>query len=389
MALASGYFASLHFRVKGEYETRFFRSAVNCALGLWQSIPGFAQNLLSQSERPRARPLPPASSNAKSGPAVGARIPTFTAIDTDGKQRTFENLRGPRGLVLLFSRSADWCPYCKTNMADLNTQVEAFRKKGLGVASVTYDSAAILQDFGKRLGIKYPMLSDPQSRVIQAFGILNDNVETTSPQYGIPFPGTYIVNEKGVVTAKYFEEDYRERYSAASILAHEFAADGTEKTTIDTAQLTLKSSASDGSIAPGRRVTLVIEIDPKKKMHLYAPGVKGYIPIDWQMRDSKAISATAAAYPASHMLNLPTIKETVPVYDKHIRITRDIVIGQENEITGIIGPDRVLTVEAAFKYQACDDRECYLPKTIPLKWTFPVAKLDTQRPAAELQRKMQ
>jgi peroxiredoxin len=350
---------------------------------------GFIHSAFGQEGRSRVRPLPPMAKNAKTGPAIGARIPSFTAIDTDGKQRTLENLRGPRGLVLLFSRSADWCPYCKTNLADLNTQIEAFRKKGLAVASLTYDSGAILQDFRKRLGITYPMLSDPQSTVIQAFGILNDNVDKASAQYGIPFPGTYIINEQGIVTAKYFEEDYRERYSAASILSHEFGANGIEKTTVETQHLTLTSSTSDQAVAPGWRLTLIIEIDPKKKMHLYAPEVKGYIPIDWQMTDSKTIAVTPAAYPPSHLLNLPVIKETVPVYDKHTRVTRDILIGQENEIAPLIGPDRMLTVEATFKYQACDDKECYLPKTIPLQWTFHVGKLDTQRPPAELQRKLQ
>ncbi len=42
------------------------------------------------------------------GPAVGARIPAFSAIDHTGKTQTFETLRGTKGLVLEFVRSADW-----------------------------------------------------------------------------------------------------------------------------------------------------------------------------------------------------------------------------------------------------------------------------------------
>ena len=42
------------------------------------------------------------------GPAVGDRLPVFEVVDQDGRPRTFESLRGPRGLVLLFFRSADW-----------------------------------------------------------------------------------------------------------------------------------------------------------------------------------------------------------------------------------------------------------------------------------------
>ena len=59
-------------------------------------------------DRPRLAPVPKADQNATTGPAVGARIPAFEAVDQDGRARTFDTLRGPNGLVLLFVRSADW-----------------------------------------------------------------------------------------------------------------------------------------------------------------------------------------------------------------------------------------------------------------------------------------
>jgi hypothetical protein len=42
------------------------------------------------------------------GPAVGDRLPAFEAVDQSGRTRTFTSLRGPKGLVLVFFRSADW-----------------------------------------------------------------------------------------------------------------------------------------------------------------------------------------------------------------------------------------------------------------------------------------
>ena len=44
----------------------------------------------------------------KTGPAVGSRIPEFSAADQDGRIRSFENLRGEKGAMLVFYRSADW-----------------------------------------------------------------------------------------------------------------------------------------------------------------------------------------------------------------------------------------------------------------------------------------
>lgn len=60
--------------------------------------------LLQASARAATSPTPP----AERGPAVGQPLPAFEARDQDGKPRTFESLRGEKGLVLLFYRSADW-----------------------------------------------------------------------------------------------------------------------------------------------------------------------------------------------------------------------------------------------------------------------------------------
>jgi hypothetical protein len=106
------------------------------------------------------------------------------------------------------------------------------------------------------------------------------------------------------------------------------------------------------------------------------------------MAESKAWIAFPAAYPASKMLNLPAIKETVPVYTNHIRLVRDLAVGLDPEVTPALAADRTLAVEGSFHYQACDDKECYLPKTIPLNWTFTVGQLDTQRVPDSLQRKI-
>jgi len=59
-------------------------------------------------QKPRLHPAPDLDKNPKTGPAVGSKIPQFEAVDQKGKRQTFESLRGPKGLALLFIRSADW-----------------------------------------------------------------------------------------------------------------------------------------------------------------------------------------------------------------------------------------------------------------------------------------
>jgi len=259
---------------------------------------------------------------------------------------------------------------------------------GLGIASVSYDSAPLLKNFAERKDLHYPMLSDPESRMIRAFDILNDNFPKDHQWYGVPFPGMYIIDEHAVVTAKYFEDDHRERFTAASILVHQFGQDGAVKTTVDAPHIQLTYSASDAALSPGGTAALILDIDLKPGMHVYAPGVEGgYIPIDWKMPESKAWIAEPVSYPESKKLHLAAINETVPVYQGHVRIIRDLTIGQQPELAPSLGPDRNLAVEGTFRYQACDEKECYPPRSIPLKWTFRIDKLDSQRAPVEMQRK--
>ena len=42
------------------------------------------------------------------GPGLGEAIPRFEAQDQAGRLRTFDDLKGPNGLMLVFVRSADW-----------------------------------------------------------------------------------------------------------------------------------------------------------------------------------------------------------------------------------------------------------------------------------------
>ena len=76
---------------------------ITAALGL-----GSVTLLLSGQGRERLHPLSPGDRGVKTGPAVGTKIPDFEAVDQHGRRRNFENLKGPKGLLLLFVRSAGW-----------------------------------------------------------------------------------------------------------------------------------------------------------------------------------------------------------------------------------------------------------------------------------------
>jgi hypothetical protein len=123
-------------------------------------------------------------------------------------------------------------------------------------------------------------------------------------------------------------------------------------------------------------------------MHVYAPGVEGYIPIDWRLDDGgPAAKRHVFNYPPSEMLRLAAINETVPVYRGRIRIVREITFGQEAALKPLVSASGDLVVKGSFRYQACDDRKCYVPQDVPLEWRFKYEGLDRQRAPSQFQRK--
>ncbi len=263
---------------------------------------------------------------------------------------------------------------------ELQRTLDKIRAQGLGLAGISYDSVAVLKNFAERRGITFPLLSDPDSAIIKAFGILNEEVPKNMPFSGIPYPGTYIVDPGGRVLSKYFEENFVERYTASDILVRQFgAAAGAAHNTVETNHLRLSTAASTDRVRIGQRLALTIDVELKPGMHVYAPDVEGYIPIEWTIAASKSVTPYAVDFPASKKLHLAVIDETVPVYTGTFRLVRDVTIGKVQP-----GP---LDIQGEFKYQACDDRQCYIPQTIPLKWELQIEPGDRERAPAALQRK--
>jgi thiol:disulfide interchange protein DsbD len=250
------------------------------------------------------------------------------------------------------------------------------------VAAISYDNPAVLRDFAERRSITFPLLSDAGSKVITAFGILNTEVPKGTAFAGIPYPGSYLVDPAGRVVAKYFEDDYTERFTASEILVHHFgAAAGSAHTTSETKHLKIASASSAGKVRPGQRIALALDVELKPNMHVYAPGVEGgYIPIEWTISSNPAVTAHDVILPPSRKLHLAAIDETVPVYAGSFRLVRDVTISKSAK------PGEV-TIEGRFRYQACDDRMCYIPQNVPLKWQLSVERPDTERSPTPLRKK--
>jgi hypothetical protein len=182
--------------------------------------------------------------------------------------------------------------------------------------------------------------------------------------------------------------DFRpsERLIRQAVTAGENA--GAAHTIAEGKHLRVFASASNGRVRSGQRISLVLDVHLGRRLHVYAPGVKSdYIPIDWSMKESPALTVRAARYPSSKMLRLKVIKETVPVYQDTFRLVRDVTVARDPVLRPLLDADGKLTIEGALKYQACDDKLCYPPEIVPVRWSLQVEGHDRERTPAELQRK--
>ncbi|MGE3842931.1 MAG: redoxin domain-containing protein [Vicinamibacterales bacterium] len=366
--------------------------------------------LLGLSDRPaklsaQGAPAPRTKIDvSKLGPQVGQTVPDFSLTDQSGKTWTRQSIMGPKGAMLVFYRSADWCPYCKTQLVDLQGRLDALRAQGLGVAAISYDPVPTLSEFASRRKITFPLLSDAGSATIKAFGILNplpemafgpekDNPEVIaelqkyvaggkpSPSWaGIAFPGTFILDPKGRVVSRFFEDYYVERSTFSNIMLRlgNTAAPVTA-TKVTGTHLTLTTYPSDSAIAAGNRFSLAVQVQPQPGVHVYAPGASGYKVIALSLKPQPFVRVLPMTYPASETYFFKPLNERVPVFQKPVTLVQELVLEGTSAAQAAYRGKESITIEGSLDYQACDDKVCFNPVSVPLSWTLSLKTLVTER----------
>jgi peroxiredoxin len=284
--------------------------------------------------------------------------------------------------------------------------LKELRDKGLGVAAISYDSPEILAGFSRQRGITFPLLSDAGSATIKSYGILNTLVDDAlapnhddpvlqadvrkyvsvlqpnAGQVGMAFPGTFVLDRQGRVTSRFFEEFYRERNTTSSLLVKLGAAAApVEGTKISSAHLDVATYPSDPGVAPGNRFSVMLDLKPGPGIHVYAPGVSGYRPIVLSIAPQPGlVRVLPVRYPPSQIYFFKPLNERVPVYQKPFTLVQELILeGTQDAQAALKGKENV-TLTGMLEYQACDDKQCFNPASVPLSWTLALRSLITERP---------
>jgi len=279
------------------------------------------------------------------------------------------------------------------------------RRKGLGLAAISYDPPEIIAAFSKQRGITFPLLSDAGSATIKRYGILNPvpqwamgpdkddpavkteiekyvSVRTPNPsQVGIAFPGTFILDKEGRVTSRFFEDFYIERNTMSSImmrLGNRVAP--VAGTKVSTAHLEITTYPSDSAVAPGNRFSIALDIQPRNGIHVYAPGAKNYRVIGLNIRAQPFVRTIPVKYPASEIYFFKPLNERVPVFQRPFTLIQEVVLEGTPQAQAALRDRDSVTIAGTLEYQACDDKICYNPASVPLTWTLNLRPIITERP---------
>lgn len=264
---------------------------------------------------------------------------------------------------------------------ELQNAKQKFENQGIKLAAISYDSQAILKDFAQRHQIEYPLLADPDSKIIRSFQVFNAGA--SGKEKGMAYPGYFYIDPAGTIREKYFEEKYTDRLTPNSLIGKLFPELAEEVTgSAERPNLRLTLEQSDRTVSPGNRVTLAAKIELPPHVHVYAPGVEGYKPIQLEVQAPSGIELGRVAYPNSKTLYLEAIQEHVPVFEGQFRISQDatVIFSPASDVArALASSTKTITIKGDLKYQACDNRVCYPPASVPVSWTLKVIPLDIRR----------
>ncbi len=198
---------------------------------------------------------------------------------------------------------------------------------------------------------------------------------------GVPHPGTFIVDRAGRVTSRFFEAAYSDRSTVSSMMVRLGTGSApVAATKISSAQLDMTTFASDEEIAPGNRFSLVVDVVPGPGMHVYAPGASSYRVVSISLAPQPFVQPQPTVYPPSEIYFFQPLNERVPVYQKPFRLVQDVLLEATQESQKALLGRESLSLIGTVDYQACDDKICYNPVSVPVSWTLKLKPLILERP---------
>jgi DsbC/DsbD-like thiol-disulfide interchange protein len=137
--------------------------------------------------------------------------------------------------------------------------------------------------------------------------------------------------------------------------------------------------ASDQVVAPGTVFSIVAEIAPRPGMHVYAPGKHSYKVVALRLNVQPFLLTRPLRYPAPEIYVFKPLNERVEVFQRPFRLIQDVALDASPDARKALASAGTVTITGTLEYQACDDKVCFLSKSVPVTYSVKVRPLDTER----------
>ncbi|UCH38259.1 MAG: thioredoxin-dependent thiol peroxidase [Candidatus Bathyarchaeota archaeon] len=131
---------------------------------------------------------------------VGEVAPDFTLMSDGGKEVSLRSYRGQK--VVLYFYPKDGTSGCTKEAQDFRDLIDEFTHENTIIIGVSKDSVNSHQKFKEKHNLPFPLLSDPEGKVLELYGVWKQK-----SMYGRTFMGiertTFLIDEEGKVTHIY------------------------------------------------------------------------------------------------------------------------------------------------------------------------------------------
>ncbi|OCB75323.1 peroxiredoxin family protein [Flavobacterium crassostreae] len=155
---------------------------------------------------------------------IGEKIPVIELTDPEGKSISSKEVFAQKTVLLVYR--GGWCPYCSTQLMDMQTIESQIINLGYKIVAVSPDAPSFLKETISEGGINYALYSDSEGKFAQAIGVafkkdkpkLDRYSEGKNPGF-LPVPTVYVVDDKREIAFMYLNPKYTTRLKGELLLA--------------------------------------------------------------------------------------------------------------------------------------------------------------------------
>jgi peroxiredoxin Q/BCP len=132
---------------------------------------------------------------------VGDKAPAFSLPDADGNPVSLADYKGRKVIVYFYPAAST--PGCTKEACDFRDNLAELNEAGLDVIGISPDKPAKLAKFRDAEGLTFPLLSDPDREVLEAWGAYGEKKMYGKTVQGV-IRSTFVVDEDGrIAVAQY------------------------------------------------------------------------------------------------------------------------------------------------------------------------------------------